>query len=43
MPRCAKRHQGESEYLKSKGLNGFTYPLLSDGAILLPLVDKAGG
>ncbi|AUV02452.1 DNA primase [Enterobacteriaceae bacterium ENNIH1] len=35
--------QGESEYLKSKGLNGFTYPLLSDGAILLPLVDKAGG
>ena len=35
--------QGESEYLKSKGLNGFTYPILSDGAILLPLVDKAGG
>ncbi|CAM7722072.1 DUF927 domain-containing protein [Phytobacter diazotrophicus] len=34
--------QGESEYLKSKGLNGFTYPLLSDGAILLPLVDKSG-
>lgn len=34
--------QGESDYLKSKGLNGFTYPLLSDGAILLPLVDKTG-
>lgn len=34
--------QGESEYLKSKGLNGFIYPLLSDGTILLPLVDKAG-
>lgn len=34
--------QGESEYLKSKGLNGFIYPLLCDGTILLPLVDKAG-
>lgn len=34
--------QGESDYLKSKGLNGFTYPLLTNGAILLPLVDNTG-
>ena len=34
--------QGESDYLKSKGLNGFTYQLLTDGTILLPLVDNTG-
>lgn len=34
--------QGESDYLKSKGLNGLTYPLLTNGAILLPLVDNTG-
>ncbi|WP_421078908.1 phage/plasmid primase, P4 family [Klebsiella quasipneumoniae] len=34
--------QGESEYLTDKGLNGFTFPILSDGSILLTLVDEAG-
>ncbi|EMM7859519.1 toprim domain-containing protein [Klebsiella pneumoniae] len=34
--------QGESEYLTDKGLNGFTFPILSDGSILLALVDEAG-
>ena len=30
--------QGESEYLTDKGLNGFTFPILSDGSLLLALV-----
>ncbi|WP_447332546.1 DUF927 domain-containing protein [Klebsiella pneumoniae] len=34
--------QGESEYLTDKGLNGFTFPILSDGSIFLTLVDEAG-
>jgi hypothetical protein len=37
---CQNVTQGESDYLKSKGLNGLTYPLLTNGAILLPLVDN---
>jgi putative DNA primase/helicase len=34
--------QGESEYLIAKGLDGFTYPILPDGSLLLPLVDESG-
>ena len=34
--------QGESEYLIAKGLSGFTFPILTDGSILLPLVDSTG-
>lgn len=34
--------QGESEYLIAKGLSGFTFPILTDGSILLPLVDESG-
>ena len=34
--------QGESEYLIAKGLSGFTLPILTDGSILLPLVDESG-
>lgn len=34
--------QGESEYLISKGLDGFTFPVLTDGSILLELVDESG-
>ncbi|WP_049015719.1 toprim domain-containing protein, partial [Enterobacter asburiae] len=34
--------QGESEYLIAKGLDGFTFPLLPDGSILLELVDESG-
>lgn len=33
---------GESEYLIAKGLNGFVMPCLSDGSILLSLVDESG-
>lgn len=33
---------GESAYLIAKGLTGFTFPLLPDGALLLPLVDVSG-
>lgn len=33
---------GQSDYLQSKGLSGFSFPLLPDGAILLPLVDDSG-
>ncbi|WP_409339890.1 DUF927 domain-containing protein [Lelliottia wanjuensis] len=33
---------GESAYLISKGLTGFAYPLLPDGALLLALVDVSG-
>ncbi|MCS7490297.1 DUF927 domain-containing protein [Raoultella planticola] len=35
-------NQGESEYLTGKGLDGFTFPILPDWSILLPLVDEAG-
>jgi len=34
--------QGESEYLTDKGLNGFTFPILSDGSLLLALVGESG-
>ncbi|MEI9757570.1 DUF927 domain-containing protein [Enterobacter hormaechei] len=34
--------QGESDYLQSKGLTGFNYPVMSDGSLLLPLVDESG-
>lgn len=33
---------GESSYLMSKGLEGFTFPILPDGALLLSLVDESG-
>ncbi len=34
--------QGVSDYLQSKGLTGFNYPVMSDGSLLLPLVDESG-
>lgn len=34
--------QGESEYLIAKGLDGFTYPVLPDGALLVEMVDGTG-
>lgn len=34
--------QGESDYLQSKGLTGFNYPIMFDGSLLLPLVDGSG-
>lgn len=34
--------KGESDYLQSKGLTGFNYPVMSDGSLLLPLVDESG-
>lgn len=37
-----KAAQGESEYLLAKGLSGFTFPILTDGSLLLPLVDSTG-
>lgn len=33
---------GESEYLIAKGLNGFTFPVMSDGSLLLALSDISG-
>lgn len=39
---AAQAAPGESEYLKSKGLNGFRYPILPDGSLLLGLVDESG-
>lgn len=33
---------GDSEYLKAKGLRGFTYPVLSNGSLLLALVGESG-
>lgn len=33
---------GESDYLKAKGLTSFTFPILSDGRLLLSLVDETG-
>ncbi|CAM3937625.1 DUF927 domain-containing protein [Klebsiella pneumoniae] len=35
-------NQGESEYLTGKGLGGFTFPILSDGSLLLALVGESG-
>lgn len=37
-----KAAPGESEYLIAKGLNGFTFPILPNGSLLLPLVDDSG-
>ncbi|HCP8723868.1 TPA: toprim domain-containing protein [Escherichia coli] len=34
--------QGESDYLQSKGLTGFKYPVMPDGSLLLELVDESG-
>ncbi|EPS6939489.1 DUF927 domain-containing protein [Salmonella enterica subsp. enterica serovar Tennessee] len=34
--------QGESDYLQSKGLTGFNYPVMPDGSLLLDLVDESG-
>ncbi|EHM42950.1 MAG: DUF927 domain-containing protein [Enterobacterales bacterium] len=33
---------GESPYLQSKGLEGFTFSILPDGGLLLPLRDESG-
>ncbi len=33
--------QGESDYLQSKGLTGFNYPVMPDGSLLLELVDES--
>ncbi|MBN3239597.1 DUF927 domain-containing protein [Pectobacterium versatile] len=38
----AQAQPGESAYLAGKGLTGFSYPLLSDGSLLLALQDKNG-
>ncbi|WKM73474.1 primase-helicase zinc-binding domain-containing protein [Klebsiella oxytoca] len=35
--------QSESEYVIAKGLNGFPFPVLPDGSLLLPLVGESGG
>lgn len=34
--------QGESQYIASKGLESFTFPMLPAGRLLLPLVDESG-
>lgn len=34
--------QGESDYLKAKGLHGFEMDLLPDGSLIIPLVDAGG-
>ena len=34
--------QRESEYVIAKGLNGFPFPVLPDGSLLLPLVGESG-
>lgn len=34
--------QGEYDYLQSKGLTGFNYPVMPDGSLLLELVDESG-
>lgn len=39
---AAQAQPGESEYLIAKGLNGFTFPVMSDGALLLALSDVSG-
>lgn len=33
---------GESEYLTAKGLTGFTFPMLTDGRLLVALTDETG-
>ncbi|AMG66546.1 TOPRIM and DUF927 domain-containing protein [Providencia stuartii] len=38
----ANAKQGESEYLKAKGLHGFTVNLLADGSLIIPLLDGNG-
>ncbi|PLY35326.1 DNA primase [Pectobacterium carotovorum] len=38
----AQTQSGESSYLEGKGLSGFSYPLLSDGSLLLALQDENG-
>ncbi|PWC13315.1 DNA primase [Brenneria roseae subsp. americana] len=38
----AQAQPGESAYLVGKGLTGFSYPLLSDGTLLLALQDANG-
>ncbi len=37
-----KSEPGESAYLMGKGLEGFTFPVLPDGALLLSLIDDSG-
>lgn len=37
-----KAAPGESEYLITKGLNGYTLPILPNGSLFLPLVDESG-
>ncbi len=38
----AQAQPGESAYLAGKGLPGFTYPILPDGALVLTLVNESG-
>ncbi|HHT4301007.1 TPA: toprim domain-containing protein [Citrobacter werkmanii] len=38
----AQAQAGEPAYLAGKGLPGFTFPVLPDGALLLSLVDESG-
>ncbi|HEM8139933.1 TPA: toprim domain-containing protein [Providencia rettgeri] len=38
----AKAKQGESEYLKAKGFDSTTVTLLSDGSLIIPLIDTDG-
>ena len=37
-----KSEPGESTYLMGKGLEGFTFPVLPDGTLLLSLIDDSG-
>ncbi|AVR03003.1 primase-helicase zinc-binding domain-containing protein [Pluralibacter gergoviae] len=37
-----KAAPGESQYLIAKGLNGFSFSILPNGSLLLPLVDDSG-
>ncbi len=39
---AVQERPGESVYLSGKGLPGFAYPILPDGALLLVLVNEAG-
>ncbi|RJT44537.1 TOPRIM and DUF927 domain-containing protein [Rahnella woolbedingensis] len=39
---AAQAKPGESAYLIAKGLDGFTYPVLPDGSLLLALYDEFG-
>lgn len=38
----ANAKQGESEYLKAKGFDGTTVTLLTDGSLIIPLMDADG-